>query len=95
MKNPASFIHFKFATHMWNVHRISCYDMTIRELRRLHRYFHCPPGPVAHNFACRFRFVPRRWPRSESRAWRRMAKRQWRRRRSSSGGSRSVVSRTR
>lgn len=58
-----AFLHFKFATHMSNVHRVSCYDMTLEGLRAIHRRFHCPPGPVSHNFACRLRFVPRRRPR--------------------------------
>lgn len=66
MKSTDSFIHFKLATHLWNVHRISCYDMTLDGLREVHRYFNCPPGPVAHNFACRFRFVPRRQPRLDN-----------------------------
>ena len=58
-----AFVHFKFATHLWNVHRANCYDMPLDGLREIHGYFNCPVGPVAHNFACRFRFVPRRVPR--------------------------------
>ncbi len=58
-----AFVHFKFATHLWNVHQADCYDMTLAGLRDIHRYFNCPVGPVARNFACRFRFVPRRVPR--------------------------------
>jgi drug/metabolite transporter (DMT)-like permease len=57
------------AGHLWNIHRVWCYDMSLDELGEMHRGFHCPLGPVARNFACRFRFVPVRYPRPARSTW--------------------------
>lgn len=56
-------VRFCLANHLWNVHRVAdTRRLELSQLSAIHRYFNCPVGPVAHNFACRFRFVPRRSP---------------------------------
>lgn len=64
MKTPhagtdKAFVHFKFATHMWNAHEESAYDLTLTQLSELHRHFNCPPGTSGRYLGCRLRTAKR------------------------------------
>lgn len=58
-----SFLHFKLATHLWNIHRVDAYDMTLDGLREMHRWFNCPVGRMSKGLTCRFKWLRRSRPR--------------------------------